>query len=614
MAASEAHRWWTADPSDVGHQVVETCSYLQSNQQQRLLNFEFFELLYQAQTQTTMYSNAVPGPLTQRIQYNLSKSVGETIVSKMSKNEPAPQVVSIDGDYHVRSRARKLTQFGRGLLHEQKAYVVGLDVLRDALVYGTGIEKLVPVNGRVGLERIDPRNVFVDDIETRWGPPHQFFEVRLTSRSKLIDMFPDSKDVLEEAERSLVTNPADTTGAATTISDNVRVYEAFYVTHSDEPGRHVIATKGGNVLLSEEWTSSLPYRVLYYSRPIHGFWGEGLVELLLPLQAQINSLCMQLTEMLISGSTRYIFYSVASKLNPQSFTNNPAGNLIPYAGPTPPVVVSPTVVQPELYAALDRYIERGYALAGVSQMSAQSKKEPGLNSGVAQREFKDSESDRFAFLGKQWESFFMELVEGGIEMSAKLLEDGGSYIVKTPGNRFIQSVDLKNAQLESDSYVIQTHPVSSLPQDPAAKLETVVEWTQAGWITPAQARRLMSMPDLDSFDSHDQAALEWIEYVVSQITDGEIDEIPIEWQPDEIDDLDSIVYVCRTEILLGKRGKLEPERLMLLYRYMQLAVAKKAELAAKQMQQAPAQSQLPAGDVPQGTPPAAPEAQLLPQQ
>jgi hypothetical protein len=587
-----ARQWWKSGPETVGHDVAETVLALQANQTQRLQNFELFELLYQPQSSVSSYGLNTGN----RIQYNLCKSAGETVVSKMAKNEPAPQVVSIDGDYHVRTRARNLTRFSQGLLYEQNAYAVGLDILRDALIYGTGVPKLTPVNGRVAMERISPRNVFVDEVETQWGPPHQFFEARLASRGKLLEMFGDSRATLEDAPLDTTTSPVDMPPVGATVSDNVLVFEAFYVTHSDAPGRHVIATKSGEVLLNESWDGELPYYPLYYSRPVHGFWGEGLVELLMPVQSEINLICMQITEMLISGATRYIFVNTASKVPDGQFTNNPAGNIIRWSGTIPPMVVSPTIVQPELYTALERKIERGYALAGLSLLSAQSVKPPGLNSGVAQREHKDSESDRFAFLGKQWEGLFMRLVRGGIAMSAKLLENGGSYVVQTPGNRFVQSIDLKNAQLESDAYVIQTHPVSSLPQDPAAKLQTVTEWAQAGWITPTHARRLMSMPDIDAFDSHEQAALEWIEYVVGQITSGEVDDIPIEWQPDEIDDLDAIAYVCRSEILLGKRGNLEPERIALLYKYMQLAVAMKQQMApppAPQIQPAPEVPQLP---------------------
>jgi hypothetical protein len=163
-----------------------------------------------------------------------------------------------------------------------------------------------------------------------------------------------------------------------------------------------------------------------------------------------------------------------------------------------------------------------YEQEGVSQMSASSKKPAGLDSGAALREHNDIESERFATQGHAYEQWHLDLARLMVETAKEVYtsSDPRSYEVKVPGSRFLETIDWKDVRLEDDAYVMQCFPVSSLPKDPAGRLQTIQEYIQAGLIDQRSGKRLLDFPDLEAVETLQSAVEERILSSLDAIVEG----------------------------------------------------------------------------------------------
>jgi len=105
--------------------------------------------------------------------------------------------------------------------------------------------------------------------------------------------------------------------------------------------------------------------------------------------------------------------------------------------------------------------------------------------------------------------------------------------------------------------------VSSLPSDPAGRLQTVQEYAQAGYLSPRQARRLLDFPDLEQVESLANAQENAIVRDLDRIVeDGEMT------PPDAFTDLAMARELALQYLAEGKCNGLEEERMELLRRYV----------------------------------------------
>ena len=90
--------------------------------------------------------------------------------------------------------------------------------------------------------------------------------------------------------------------------------------------------------------------------------------------------------------------------------NNKIGGIIKYAG-TPPTYAPLGGIPAELFSHLQFLVNKAYEISGISQLSAQSLKPSGLDSGKALREYNDIETERFMSVGMRYEKVFMDAAE-----------------------------------------------------------------------------------------------------------------------------------------------------------------------------------------------------------
>lgn len=557
------YKWWSAgSKKDLAAQVIQTASFLKEQQQYRYRQAAIYARLY---GNMPLFNNmgsslnklsAVNMLPIDRPTMNVVQSCIDTLVSRVTQSRPRPIFLTDNGDYKERNLAKQLNNFIVGELYQCKGYALGELVLRDAAALGTGcIHIYEDSDHRVQLERVIQTELLVDPNDALYGDPRQLFRFKLVDRSMAMDMFKNAT-MIEKAEQAF---PDSSGEYSRTVSDQIMLVEAWHLPSGQEAGDglHTIACTEG-CLSEDKWEKkSFPMTFLHYSPRIMGFWGQGLSEQLMGTQVEINKLLMTISSAINLVGVPRVFVEDGSKVV-KAHLNNQVGAIVTYRGTKPVYEVAPCIPQ-EVYGQLQRLVEYAYQQSGVSALAATSQKPAGLNSGEAIRNYDDLQSDRFAALVRRYDNVFVDLAYQITDLAKDIAKREGKYQTVYPNKNGTKQINLPDVKMLDDPFVIQCFDASSLPRDPAGRLQKVTEMAQAGMITMQEARRLLDYPDLEQVDKLANASEERILQILDQIVeDGSYT------PPDPFMDLQLAVQLVTQYYNLYVPAKLEEERAQLL--------------------------------------------------
>lgn len=523
-AAVLAQWWLEKDPDRAAMQMLTTTAYLKESQNYRYRQCAVYARLYGNQSLYSFAGNNISkmdemrGLPQERPTFNLIQSVIDTLVSRLSQSRPQPIFLTDNGDYKQRNLAKKLNNFVQGEFYQTKAYELATRILQDTLIQGTGIIHVFETqDNQVGLERVLLTELFVDPNEAMYGEPRQIYRMKLIDREVLLANFPKLKKKIEVAQKAFPDNSAD---SSKTVSDQVLVVEGWHLPSGKnaKDGRHTLACSAGE-LFSEEYTKDkFPFCFLHYSHRQLGFWSQGIAEQLMSTQVELNSLLYTISRAIKLVGVPRVFQEEGSKVV-AAHHNNEIGVIVKYRGVKPSYEVAPCNA-PELYAERDKLIQYGYQQSGVSALQASSQKPQGLNSGEAIRTYDDISTDRFASLSRKYDNFFIDLAYQIIDLAKDIANRDGAYSTVYPNKNGVKEIDLPKAALIQDKFVIQCFTQSSLPKDPAGRLQKVAEMIQSGMITIQEGRRLLDFPDLDQVEKLANASEERIFQILDDIIES----------------------------------------------------------------------------------------------
>ena len=602
--ASTLVQWWLSkDPNKAAAEVVASADFLRETQAYRHRQAAVYARLYGNQTLFSFAGGNVGrmdqqhGFPAERPTFNLIQSATDTLVSRISQSRPQPTFLTDNSDWKQRTLAKKLNNFIQGEFYNLKAYEKGAVILRDALVEGTGCLYIYETpEHKVAAERVLLTELFVDPNEAMYGEPRQIYRIKLVDRDVLAATFPKFKAKVEEAIKSYPDNSAD---SSKSVSDLVMVVEAWHLPSGKDAkdGRHTIACSSGYLHDEPYDKDTFPFIFLHYNPRLLGFWSQGLAEQLMGTQIELNSILWTISKAIKLIGVPRVFVDEGSKVTSASH-NNEVGTIVKYRG-TKPIYEVAQSNAPELYAERDKLIQYGYQQCGVSALQASSQKPQGLDSGEAIRTYDDISTDRFASLSRRYDNFFIELAYQVINLAKEIAVRDGTYSTIYPGKNSIQKIDLPEADLLEDTFVIQCYTQSSLPKDPAGRLAKVTEMAQAGMVDLQEARRLLDFPDLEQTERLANAARERVFQVLDDIVEHN------KYQPpDPFTDLAFAKSTTTQYLNLYGAGGLEEEKMQSLRDYFSQCIA--IEQAAQ-----PPQS-MPQAGPPQAVPQAPPTSPLLP--
>ncbi len=575
-------RWWAleddkrVDPkqlsTDVANSIQATVDAFQKRQDARIRQLIVAARLYGNSSLLGVSGVsgsqmvAAPGAIKERLTDNVLQSIVDTSTARIGENKPRPYFLTDGGTYKLQRQAKKLNEFTQGLFYETKAYRLGSNAQRDAEVFGDGLIFVTKKHDRVALERVLSAEVWIDEAEGVYGKPRQLHWVRAVDREELVQWVKNGQDGAElrrtlEAIYDATRAPLLTEGSPSVQADMVTVRESWHLRSGPtaKDGKHCISIDGHLIDPLTDWPHDFfPFaRWQWCPRPM-GYWSQGLCEQLQNKQLEVNKLLWFMQRSMQMAGTYKVLLENGSKIVSEHL-NNEIGAIVKYTGTKPDWFV-PNVVPPEYYQQYERIVETMYQRAGVPLQVATGQKPAGLNSGEAQRVYRDSTNEAMKTKEALNEDAFMDLARIAIAMAREIAEETGKgYEVRSPSGRILKTIRLTAKELDPSAWEMQCFPTSSLPKDPAGRLATIQEYIQAGFMSPRQGRRALDFPDLEAVESLANAA----EDLVAMLLDGICDDG--EYNPPEpTDNLGMAKEMVVEYINRGRAQGLEEDRMDML--------------------------------------------------
>lgn len=519
---NQAFKWWLAQTDDeLCKQLLSTTAYLKKVHQPRIRQASIFTRLFSGKPLYNYLANVGTLDNSQQLPIgrptaNVCYSCTDTLVSRLTQNKPKPTFLTDNGHYKERHLSQQMNNFIMGEFYRLKAYEMGPLALRDAGVIGDGFGKVYRKDNKVCLERTLATELLTDFNDAYYGTPRSLIQMKLVDRGEALALNPKKSELILKAQHGNVDN---TPLSTETVSDQFIVSEGWRLPSGEKTndGRHVIVCSAG-VLLDEPWTKQgFPFAKIGYNPNIVGWFSQSLCEILMPTQMEIYKMLIIASQSIELMGVPRVLIDEFSAILETAFNNN-IGSIIKFKN-KPPEFVNPTSNPPEIYEWIKWLIENAYQMSGVSAMSAASQKPAGLNSGEAQRVFMDTQDARFAALERRYNNFYTDLSYLIIEEACNIAKETGEYLTVYPNKDGTREVDLPEAVVLRDTYVIQCFEESGLPRDPAGRQAKLSEMLAAGEIDKQEFRRLSAFPDLQQSDSLANALQERILKMLDSIVE-----------------------------------------------------------------------------------------------
>ena len=410
---------------------------------------------------------------------NICKSIVDTKTSKLSQSKVRPYFNPVNGTYKTRKVCRNSQTYFDLFFTFAKLNKKMRQVITDALVFEVGY---LHVNAETkSIDRVEPWDVYYDPAEYHYGKvTHGFIKQRSYPLSYLRDKISKGKHKSDKLLALLTENPT------------FRVAE--YITHYDLQDK-VRREFVNNELIAETKLDSdrWPLVSFWAYPPLKGATSNSSIDNVYSLQLQVDTLSIRVHEALELSPANMIVVPTGSGIKPSSVTNRIGA--IYEAKPTPtgtmPVsVVTSPAIDPQYISMLDYYENKAYNMEGISQLSAQSKKPSGLNSGVALDTLEDVESERHEVNVQDVIQTYMDIAEIMIDVfppEENIL----------PGNVKRPNIKWKEIQEQRDQFCVQFSASSSLSKDPKTKMEQIEKLIAMKVIDQSLVSMLLEMPDLE---------------------------------------------------------------------------------------------------------------------
>lgn len=372
---------------------------------------------------------------------------------------------------------------------------------------------------RLAFECTPPWELVVDEQAAISAAPRCLYQVGYWPAEVLMEMYPKSEDAIaSEMGRSVSVNSV--TGTST-VTDLVETREAWHLPSAEgaKDGKHVVCLQKATLTPVDEqgWElRTFPFAFFHWDTPVLGWYPQGLVEKEEPVQKQASKLFGRIQDAMHLYSVANTYVEKGS-INEGALSNRP-GKIVEYnKGSAPPKTEMPPSVSSEVFRFVWELISHIFQDAGVSQLSAQSVKPAGIESGRALRVLADQESGRHAGLNQRWDDAWLDQAELTVTMAGHIAKRNPGWTTNYKKGSKIERIKWADVNLDRDCYELQVFPSSQLPYQPAGRLATVEELIQAGFVDQSQGKALLNFPDLEQFHSLELAGQEDIEWMIEEM-------------------------------------------------------------------------------------------------
>jgi hypothetical protein len=609
--------WWLATQrgEEPGPSISGIVESLQQQQQWRIDRYRHIartakldEVLFGSRLERADTIEGIDQATSRRQGTPILKNIVASLQADIYKNPILPMPVTSKGNWQQRRRAKDLGCFIEGVLYENKWSILQLRAGLFVLYFGTVFIKGCERRGRCGLDLVPPWEVWVDELEARYGQPASWYHVTLMDRARAYERFVARKGKYygsrEKRARAIEDAPAEsglwlsTDATMSSRSDMIALYESWHLESGPEAGdgRYVVSCKGVmGTLVDEEYEGETPpLRALTTQTPLAGIYGESVAWDLTSSQEKLDFLDRRVDRAIDSIGVPRVFYQEGS-VNKEDLNDSEDVPMIAVTGNQMPGTLDWTPIHPQVLEWRQTCKAEMYESSGGNQLQTNGTLPPGMQeaSGKALDTVEDIFSARHAVKHRLLEAFVVAAGELATDVASSIAEEKGDYAVKLPSRGYFKKLSWKDVALDKDEYVLKT----------SMRFKQLEQLLNSNIITIEQFKRLWDMPDLEAENLLDTSTEEIVDEMLDQIAfKGKM------VSPDEFSDFDYCMKRGRQFYnMVAQQEGFPPERLVLIAQFVDEAKAAK-ERANPPPQPAPmgAEGMPPEGVPPEGMPPGAP--------
>lgn len=593
-------RWFDEPQGDCHEGVFQHAAHIKHRQVRRRYELAVFQQMYCNALQnifagSSLFSATVSTALTaySRLSANVVKANVDTATARIAKSKPRAFVLPNRGDYRLKKKAKNLTKFCDGVMQSSGFYAASEDTFRDACIYGSGAVGLFARDGALVAEPLKVDEVLIDQVDGMYDDPQEVHWEHPTPRTELLARYPKFAKEIEEARLWW-------RGDMAFMSDKdlvlvVRSWRKPSLRDGDD-GRETVCICNATLEDKPYAKNYLPILRFHWTKPTYGPFGTGIAQELEGIQWTITNIMRDIAEAIHKYAVPRIFVDSLSGLSQHNITNEISVIKCDMSR-APPVFSTPQAMSPDVYQYVQWLIDQSFKEEGLSQLSAQSEKPAGLNSGVAMRTYQDVETQRFAIVGQRWERFYMQAARVFIDLAKDVYEDKKKLAVNVPGRGFIEKLDWKDVSLDADLYDIAVWPTNILPETPEGRLQTANDYVTSGFMPHDVAVQQLDLPILNDWIDQETAARDNIEWALSMILDK-----ARYIEPNGVGNVTLAKQLAQATLLRAPSEDVEPHKIEMLQRFLDRAT--ELEIAQQTPAAAPGAPPAPGAPAGQAPPPA----------
>lgn len=432
---------------------------------------------------------------------NVIKSCIDTLTSKIAQSKVRPFFNCINGTFKDINVCKNAQQYFDQYFDIEEVNKKVSMAFRDACIFDHGV--LYVDSETKSITKALPWQVFVRPAELTYNNVTRCYYCQ---NDYPVSMLPE-----RYREKVHKVNPDQNYVTYGVYYDTVDMVKAVYITELDF------------VEIEKYEGNRVPFIFLWYNNPIHGGSSVSVVDMLYGIQTEVNTLMAKVKDASqLSPALTFFLPDDATIKNTQ--LNNRIGNVVTYKATSdmsgsPVTVATPSFIDSQYIELIQNLKETAYEMVGISQLSAQSKKPSGLNSGIALQTVEDVESERFEEQLNQVIRCYVEIAKTCLRVFPK-----DETILPDTNNR----VDIKWRDIveEEKKMQIQFSAADSLSKDPSTKLQQLQLLAQAGVIPQERIAQFMELPDLEGGFSLSNNAINAVLSVIRDCIENGNMEVP----------------------------------------------------------------------------------------
>ena len=432
---------------------------------------------------------------------NVIKSCIDTLTSKIAQSKVRPFFNCINGTFKDINVCKNAQQYFDQYFDIEEVNKKVSMAFRDACIFDHGV---LYVDGETKtITKALPWQVFVRPAELTYN---NITRAYYCQKDYPVSMLPE-----RYRKKVLNNNPQQEYVTYGIYYDTVDQCKAVYITELDF------------VDIEKYEGNRVPFVFLWYNNPIHGGSSVSIVDMLYGIQTEINILMSKVKDASQLTPANTIFLPDDATIK-SSQLNNRIGNIITYKATSdmtssPVTIATPPFIDAEYMELINNLKETAYEMVGISQLSAQSKKPSGLNSGVALQTVEDVESERFEEQLNQVIRCYVEIAKTCLRVFPK----DETILPDTPNRLDVKWRDIVD---EEKKMQIQFSAADSLSKDPSTKLQQLQQLAQVGVIPQERIAQFMELPDLEGGYSLSNNAINAVLSVIRDCIESDNYDVP----------------------------------------------------------------------------------------